>query len=78
MLQYAVTELQRWSKKWLLSLINKYCVLSYSRSVDKSITYTLLDHNDQELDLVKSDKVKYLGVWFDEKFSFRKHTQDYI
>jgi len=78
MLQYAVTELQRWSKKWLLSLINKYCVLPYSRSVDKSITYTLLDHNDQELDLVKSDKVKYLGVWFDEKFSFRKHTQDYI
>jgi len=31
-----------------------------------------LDHNDREVAL-KKDKVKDLGVWFDEKLSFREH-----
>ena len=79
LLQHAMTDLQTWSQKWLLSLnINKCCVVSYGRSVDKSIRYTLVDHNNQEVALERNDKVKDLGVWFDEKLSFREHIQDKI
>ena len=79
MLQYAVTELPRWSKKWLHSLNNKKCcVVSYGRSVDKSIAHTLLDHNNQEVALVRNNTVKDLNVWFDEKLSFREHIPDKI
>jgi len=28
-------------------------------------------NNNQEMDLERNDKVKDLGVWFDEKLSFR-------
>ena len=35
LLQHAVTNLQSWSQKWLLSLNNKKCcVVSYGSSVD--------------------------------------------
>jgi len=62
------------------SIINtkKYCVVSYGRSVDKTVTYTLVDHSNQEAVLERYDKVKDVGVWFDEKLSFREHIQDKI
>ena len=79
LLQHAMTDLQTWSQKWLLSLnINKCCVVSYGRSVDKSLRSTLVDHNNQEVTLERNDKVKDLGIWFDEKLSFREHIQDKI
>ena len=53
---------------------------SYGRSVDKTVTYTLVDHSNQEAVLERYDrpKIKDLGVWFDEKLSFREHIQDKI
>ena len=67
LLQYAMTALQTWSRKWLLNLnINKCCIISYGRLVDKSMRYTLVDHNNHEAALKRCDKVKDLGVWFDE------------
>jgi len=65
--------------EWLLSLnTKKCCVVSYGKSVDKTVTYTLADHSNQEAVLERYDKVKDLGVWFDEKLSFREHIQDKI
>jgi len=79
LLQYALTRLQSWSQKWLLNLnIKKCCVVSYGRSVDKTITYILADHSNQEAVFERYDKVKDLGVWFDKKLSFREHVQDKI
>jgi len=43
------------------------------------LRYTLsVDHSNQEAVLERYDrpKVKDLGVWFDEKLSFREHIQD--
>jgi len=79
LLQYTLAGLQSWSQKWLLSLnTKKCCVVSYGRSVDKTVTYTLVDHSNHEAVLERYDKVKDLGVWFDEKLSFREHIQDKI
>ena len=79
LVQYAISGLQSWSLKWLLSLNTQKCrVVSYGRSVDKSITYTLLDYNNQEIALERKDTVKDLGVWFDEKLLFREHMHDKI
>jgi len=78
-LQCTLANLQSWSQKWLLSLnTKKCCVVSYGRSVDKTVIYTLADHSNQEAVLERYDKVKDLGVWFDEKLSFREHIQDKI
>ena len=52
--------------------------MSYGRSVDKTTTYVLVDRKNQEATLERCDKVKDLGVWFDEKLSFREHIQDKI
>ena len=77
LLQYTLAGLQSESQKWLLSLnTKKCCVVSYGRSVDKTVAYTLVDHSIQEAVLERYDKVKDLGVWFDEKLSFREHIQD--
>jgi len=54
------------------------CSLLWYRSVDKTVIYTLADHSNQEAVLERYDKVKDLGVWFDEKLSFREHIQDKI
>jgi len=81
-LQCTLANLQSWSQKWLLSLnTKKCCVVSYGRSVDKTVIYTLADHSNQEAVLERYDKVKDLygpWVWFDEKLSFREHIQDKI
>ena len=47
-----------------------------ARVVDKSMKYTLTDHNNHEVALERNDKVKDLGVWFDEKLLFREHIQE--
>ena len=79
LLQHAITGLQNWSQKWLLSInVQKCCVVSYGRSVDKSIGYTLLDYNNQNIALERKDTIKDLGVWFDEKLLFREHIHDKI
>jgi len=71
--------LQCWSQKWLLSInIKICCIVSYGRSIDKTTTYALVVRNNQEAALERCDKVKDLGVWFDEKLSFREHIQDKI
>ena len=74
--------LQTWSQKWLHNLnINKCCIASYGRLVDKSMRYTLVDHsnhNSQRCALERCDKVKDLGVWFVKRLSFREHIQDKI
>jgi len=54
------------------------CSFFYGRLVDKSNTYTLVDHRNQEAVLERYDKVKDLGVLFDDKLSFREHIQDKI
>jgi len=58
--------------------IKKCCIISYGRSVDKTTTYALVDCNNQEAALERCDKIKDLGMWFDEKLSFREHIQDKI
>ena len=41
LLQYTLAGLQSGSQKWLLSLnTKKCCVVSYGRSVDKTVAYT--------------------------------------
>ena len=49
-----------------------------NRLVDKTNTYTLVDHRNQVAVLERYDKVKDLGVLFDDKLSFREHIQDKI
>jgi len=79
LLQNALARLQSWSQKWLLSLnTTKCCVVSYGRSVDKTNTYTLVDYRNQDVVLERYDKVKDLGILFDDKLSFREHIQDKI
>jgi len=35
--------------------------------------FIIVDRNNQGAALERCDKVKDLGVWFDEKLSFREH-----
>ena len=51
-------------------------MVSCSRLVDKSMSYTLVDHNNNKIALERGDKVKDWGVQFDEKLSFSEHIQD--
>ena len=55
LLQYTLARLQSWSQKWLLSLNTKK--FAVGRSVDKTVTYTLADHSNQEVVLERYDKV---------------------
>ena len=73
-LQYALDALQKWSEKWLLNLnINKYQVVTFGRSVDKSYKYTIRDCNNQTIPLKRGIQVLDFGVCFDEKLSFKEH-----
>jgi len=72
-LQYALDALQKWSEKWLLNLnINKYQVVTFGRSVDKSYKYTIRNCNNQTILLKRGIRVLDLGVCFDEKLSFKE------
>ena len=54
-------------KKWMLSLNSNKCqVLSYGRTIDTSTVYTM-DQNQQVVPLVRLDKVKDIGVYFDTR-----------
>jgi len=48
-------------------------VVSYGRNVDKSHTYKLVDSSNQDTTLERGEKIKDLGVWFDEKLTFKEH-----
>jgi len=77
LLQHALDSLQKWTQKWLLSLNIKKCkVVSYGRNVDKTYTYKLVDYSNQENALERVEKIKDLGVWFDEKLTFKEHIND--
>ena len=73
-MQYALDALQKWSEKWLLNPnINKFQVVTFGRSVDKSYKYTTRDCNTQTIPLKRGIQVLDLGVYFDEKLSFKEH-----
>jgi len=79
MLQHALNLLHSWSQKWLLKLnINKCQVVSFGRYIDNTCVYNFLDHNNCTIPLARVDKVKDLGVWFDEQLSFKEHMHDKI
>ena len=55
-------------------------MVSYGRNVDKSHTYKLklADSSNQDTALERGEKIKDLGVWFDEKLTFKEHVNDKI
>ena len=53
-------------------------VVSYGRNVDKTYTYKLVDSSNQEDALERVEKIKDLGVWFDEQLTFKEHINDKI
>jgi len=46
--------------------------------VDKSHKYKIVDGNNQVMELERQDKVKDLGVWFDDRLTFREHINEKI
>jgi len=46
--------------------------------VDKSHKYKIVDENNQVMELQRQDKVKDLGVWFDDRLTFREHINEKI
>ena len=78
-LQLAINALHQWSKKWLLSLNSNKChVVSYGRTIDTSTVYTVMDINQQTVPLVRLDKIKDIGVYFDAKLDFRDDMHEKI
>ena len=53
-------------------------VVSFGRHIDNTCAYNVLDHNNCMIPLARVDKVKDLGVWFDEQLSFKEHMHDKI
>jgi len=53
-------------------------VVSYGRNVDKSHTYKLADSSNQDTALERGEKIKDMGVWFDEKLTFKEHINHKI
>ena len=69
--QEAIDLLNKWSSQWLLKLNVKKChVVSFGRNVDKSHKYKIVDENRQVMELERQDKIKDLGVWFDDRLTF--------
>jgi len=78
-LQEAIDLLNKWSSQWLLKLNVKKChIVSFGRNVDKSHKYKIVDENNQVMELERQDKVKDLGVWFDDRLTFREHINEKI
>jgi len=78
-LQLATNALHQWSKKWLLSLNSNKCdVVSYGRTIDTSTVYTIIDKNQQAVPLVRLDKIKDIGVYFDAKLDLIDHMHEKI
>jgi len=53
-------------------------VVSFGRHIDNTCVYNVLDHNNCTIPLARVDKVKDLGVWFDEQLPFKEHMHDKI
>ena len=57
-LECAVDAVQNWSRKWLLNLNIKKClVVSFGRQVDKAHTYKICDSNSHMIPLERGNKV---------------------
>lgn len=79
LLQLAINALHQWSKKWMLSLNSNKCqVVSYGRTIDTSTVYTIMDQNQQVVPLVRLDKIKDIGVYFDTRLDFKDHMHEKI
>ena len=62
-----------------MKLIIKKChVVSFGQNVDINYKYRIVDENNQLMELERQDKVKDLGVWFDERLSFKEHINEKI
>ena len=73
-MQEAINILHKWSS--LLKLNIKKChVVSFGRNVDKNYKYRINDENNQMMELDRQDKVKDLGVWFDERLNLQRTYQ---
>ena len=71
--------MHKWSSQWLLKLNIKKChVVSFGRNVDINYKYRIVDENSQLMELERQDKVKDLGVWFDERVTFKEHINKKI
>ena len=54
-------------------------VVSFGRNVDINYKYRIIvDENNQMMELERQDKVKDLGVWFDERLTFKEHINEKI
>ena len=56
--------------------IKKCHVVSFGRNVDINYKYRIVDENNQLMELERQDKVKDLGVWFDERLTFKEHINE--
>jgi len=56
---------------------SKCMVMSFSRNVEKSCTYNILE-NSQIKPLARTDQITDLGILLDERLSFRDHINDKI
>jgi len=73
-----VDALQNWSRKWLLNLNIKKClIVSFGIHVNKALTYKICDSSSHMIPLEKGNKVLDLGVRvaLDEKLSISEHIQ---
>ena len=63
----------------MLSLYSNKCqVVSYGRTIDTSTLYTITNQNHQVVPLVRLDKIKDIGIYFDAKLDFKDHTHEKI
>ena len=63
----------------MLSLNSNKCqVVSYGRTIDTSTVYTIMDQNQQVVPLVRLDKIKDIGVYFDTRLDFKDHMHEKI
>jgi len=65
-LQLAISALHQWSEKWLLSLTSRKCHVSNGRTIDTLTVYTIMDKNQHTVPLARLDKIKDIGVYFDD------------
>ena len=59
----------------MLSLSSNKCqVVSYGRTIDTSTVYTIMDQ--KLVPLVRLDKIKDIGVYFDTRLDFKDHVHE--
>ena len=57
-------------------MLKKCHIVSFGRNVDKSHKCKIVDENNQVMELKRQDKVKDLGVWFDDRLTFTDHINE--